>query len=382
MEQTASGEQKSRFAPRWLTKFSEFSRDFGRIFFCLIAVICSYIEERSYTPRGIPMRFLPVFLDLAAGPVMLMGSGEAAAAKLRLLRAAGARVRWHVESGASAEAAADGAVEVVAGAPAETADLSEAIAVIAAAGEPHDSVIAARARASRIPVNVVDRPDLSTFIVPAIVDRGEVVVAIGTGGLAPVLARRLRARIEAVLPARIGELASLMGRYRARLAGTLRTYAGRRRFWERVVDGPIGAALLAGRPLEAEAALARAVGDPARHAHARTPIVLVGAGLGDPDLLTLRALNALQDADIIFHDGVGDAVLNCARRDAERVVLGPAAEQQVPAAVRAGRRVVVLTRGDPDPDRFPFLRTAVTPVIVVPGVAAVTIGMPAAQEAA
>jgi uroporphyrin-III C-methyltransferase/precorrin-2 dehydrogenase/sirohydrochlorin ferrochelatase len=180
----------------------------------------------------------------------------------------------------------------------------------------------------------------------------------------------------------MGELASLMGRYRARLAGTTRTYAARRRFWERVVDGPIAAALLAGRPLEAEAALARAIGNAARHAHPRTPIVLVGAGLGDPDLLTLRALNALQDADVIFHDGVSDAVLNCARRDAERVVLDRAAEQQVHAAVRAGRRVIVLARGDPDPDRFPFLRAAVTPVIVVPGVAAVTIEIPAAREAA
>jgi uroporphyrin-III C-methyltransferase/precorrin-2 dehydrogenase/sirohydrochlorin ferrochelatase len=327
------------------------------------------------------MRFLPVFLDLAAGPVVLAGSGEGAAAKLRLLRAAGARVRWHVDHAASAGAAADTAVEIVAGPP-QDLDLSGAIAVVAAAGDPHDSIIAARARALRIPVNVVDRPDLSTFIVPAIVDRGDVVVAIGTGGLAPVLARRLRARIEALLPARIGELASLMGRYRARLAGTVRTYAARRRFWERVVDGPIGAALLAGRPLEAEAALARAIGDPTRHAQPRTPIVLVGAGLGDPDLLTLRALNALQDADVIFHDGESDAVLNCARRDAERVVLDRAAEQQVHAAVRAGRRVVVLARGDPDPDRFPFLRAAVTPVIVVPGVAAVTIEIPAAREAA
>jgi uroporphyrin-III C-methyltransferase / precorrin-2 dehydrogenase / sirohydrochlorin ferrochelatase len=328
------------------------------------------------------MRFLPVFLDLAAGPVVLVGSGEGAAAKLRLLRAAGARVRWHVDHAASAGAAADAAVEIVAGSRPEDIDLSGAIAVVAAAGDPHDSIIAARARALRIPVNVVDRPDLSTFIVPAIVDRGDVVVAIGTGGLAPVLARRLRARIEALLPARIGELASLMGRYRARLAGTVRTHAARRRFWERVVDGPIGAALLAGRPLAAEAALARAIGEPARHAQPRTPIVLVGVGLGDPDLLTLRALNALQDADVIFHDGVSDAVLNCARRDATRVVLGRAAEHEVHAAVRAGRRVVVLARGDADPDRFPFLRAALAPVIVVPGVAAVTIAIPAAQEAA
>jgi uroporphyrin-III C-methyltransferase / precorrin-2 dehydrogenase / sirohydrochlorin ferrochelatase len=309
------------------------------------------------------MRHFPIFLDLTAGPVVLVGSGEAARAKLRLLRAAGARVRLYRDHQPAI-------------------DFSDAVAVIAAAGSPSDEIIAREARALRIPVNVVDRPDLSTFIVPAIVDRGDVVVAIGTGGLAPVLARRLRARIEALLPARIGELAALMGRYRALLARAVPTYAARRRFWERVVDGPIGAALLSGRPLAAEAALARAIGNPARHANASAPIVLVGAGLGDPDLLTLRALNALQDADVIFHESVSDVVLDCARRDAERVVLTRAAEPQVSAAARAGRRVVVLVQGDANPDRFPFLRAAGAPVLVVPGVAALTIAMPAAQEAA
>jgi uroporphyrin-III C-methyltransferase / precorrin-2 dehydrogenase / sirohydrochlorin ferrochelatase len=307
------------------------------------------------------MRYLPVFLDLAAGPVVLVGSGAAALAKLRLLRAANAQVREYRDP--------------------DTADLSGAVAVIAAAGGPADEAVAARARALRIPVNVVDRPDLSTFVVPAIVDRGDVVVAIGTGGLAPVLARRLRARIEALLPARIGELAALMGRYRARLAHAIPAYAARRRFWERVVDGPIGAALLAGRPLAAEAALARAISDPAQHANPRSPIVLIGAGLGDPDLLTLRALNALQDADVIFHDGVSAAILDCARRDAERIVLTPDAQQQVLAAVHAGRRVVVLAHGDADPDRFPFLRAAGAPVVRVPGVAALTITLPVEEAA-
>jgi uroporphyrin-III C-methyltransferase/precorrin-2 dehydrogenase/sirohydrochlorin ferrochelatase len=252
--------------------------------------------------------------------------------------------------------------------------------VVAADGGPADEVIATRARELRIPVNVVDRPELSTFIVPAIVDRGDVVVAIGTGGLAPVLARRLRARIEALLPTRIGELAALMGRYRARLARAIPTYAARRRFWERVVDGPIGGALLAGRPLAAEAALARAIGN-SQTENPRAPITLIGAGLGDPDLLTLRALNALQDADVIAHETGVEAVLDCARRDAERALLSDAAEQQVLAAVRAGRRVVVLARGVADPARFPFLRGAGAPVIRVPGVAAITIAL-SAQEAA
>lgn len=325
------------------------------------------------------MRHLPVFLDLAAGPVVLVGSDLAATAKLRLLRAANARVRWYRDDGTYE--GSDPMVDVFAGAAPEEVDLSDAIAVVSAAGAAADETIAARARAARVPVNVVDRPDLSTFIVPAIVDRGDVVVAIGTGGLAPVLARRLRARIEALLPARIGELAALMGRYRARLARAVPASAARRRFWERVVDGPVGAALLAGRPLAAEAALARAIGNPQTETP-RSPVMLIGAGLGDPDLLTLRALNALQDADVIFHEDVSAAVLDCARRDAERVVLTSAAEQRLHAAVRAGRRVVVLARGDADPDRFAFLRAAGAPVVRVPGVAAVTIALSAAQEAA
>jgi uroporphyrin-III C-methyltransferase / precorrin-2 dehydrogenase / sirohydrochlorin ferrochelatase len=326
------------------------------------------------------MRHFPIFLDLTAGPVVLVGSGSAARAKLRLLRAAAARIRWYRDD--ATPLPTDPAIEVFPMAP-EQVDLSNAVAVIAADGSAADDVIAARAREARIPVNVVDRPELSTFIVPAIVDRGDVVVAIGTGGLAPVLARRLRARIEALLPARVGELAALMGRYRARLARAVPTYAARRRFWERVVDGPIGAALLAGRPLAAEAALARAIGNPPTESP-RMPIMLVGAGLGDPDLLTLRALNALQDADLIAHEPGVEVVLDCARRDAERIVVRAdgAAEQQILAAVRAGRRVVVLARGGGNPDRFPFLRAAGAPVIRVPGVAAVTIAMPAAQEAA
>src|SRR5262249_52948098 len=166
------------------------------------------------------MRFLPVFLDLQSGVVVLVGSGEPALSKLRLLDAAGARVRWYPgEADAGRDGIAglrDGRVTVGSGDP-RCADWSGGMAVVSAAGAPLDADIASCARALRIPVNVVDRPDLSTFIVPAIVDRGDVVVAIGTGGAAPVLARRLRERIETLLPQRIGALAALMGRHRARL---------------------------------------------------------------------------------------------------------------------------------------------------------------------
>ena len=171
------------------------------------------------------MRFLPIFLDTAAGVVIVVGSGEPALGKLRLLRAAGAHVRWFSGSADVAEEmlalSAPSPLEISLDDPLQ-AEWSDAVAVVSAAGDPLDVQIAARARRLRIPVNVVDRPELSTFIFPAIVDRGEVVVAIGTGGASPVLARRLRELIEGLLPTRIGELAELIGRHRRRFAAVPR----------------------------------------------------------------------------------------------------------------------------------------------------------------
>src|SRR5262245_26188808 len=216
---------------------------------------------------GRPMRYLPVFLDLASGTVALVGSGPVALDKLRLLRAAGADVRWYSSSADVAEevliaSPPSGRLELSFADPLQ-ADFSEFVAVVSATGVTLDEGVAALARARNVPVNVVDRPDRSTFVFPAVVDRGDVVVAIGTGGASPVLARRLRERIEAVLPARIGELAALMKRYRARFAAMRHKSASPRRFWERVVDGPIAGALLAGRARAAEAALMRAINEAA-----------------------------------------------------------------------------------------------------------------------
>jgi uroporphyrin-III C-methyltransferase/precorrin-2 dehydrogenase/sirohydrochlorin ferrochelatase len=275
------------------------------------------------------MRFLPVFLDTAAGVVIVVGSGEPALGKLRLLRAAGAHVRWFSRDVDVAEAmltlSGPGRLEISFGDPLNV-DLSDAVAVVSAAGDALDAQIAARARRHRIPVNVVDRPELSTFIFPAIVDRGEVVVAIGTGGASPVLARRLRELIEALLPARIGDLAQLIGRHRRRFAAVPQALSPRR-FWQDIIAGPIAEAVLAGRSDEAEARLVAAIdGNGARQSSdaSRTETVfLVGAGPGDPDLLTLRALHALADADVVFYDElVTAAVLDRARRGAEQVFVG------------------------------------------------------------
>src|SRR4051795_8820100 len=250
------------------------------------------------------MRFLPIFLDLRSGPVVLVGGGEMARAKLRLLLSAGANVRWYASDGAtdvSGIGAADAArIEHAQGDPL-AADLSGVVAILCAGAGEIGPAMSARAKAIRLPVNVMDDLSHSTFIFPAIVDRGDVVVAVGTGGTSPVVARRVRERIEAMLPARIGDLAGFIGRWRKSVHDRIPEFALRRRFWERVVDGPIGALVLAGRQEEAEAAL-KEIGDPSAFAGARAEgrvegrVTLVGAGPGDPDLLTVKALRALQDA--------------------------------------------------------------------------------------
>jgi uroporphyrin-III C-methyltransferase/precorrin-2 dehydrogenase/sirohydrochlorin ferrochelatase len=339
------------------------------------------------------MRFLPVFLEPTAGVFILVGSGDAALAKLRLLRAAGAHVRWFPRNADVAEEVLTqdgGRLEISLGDPL-SADLSDAAAIVSAAGPAVDAQVAERARRQRLPVNVVDRPELSTFIFPAIVDRGEVMVAIGTGGTSPVLARRLREMIEALLPARIGDLAALIGRYRSRFAAVPRALSPRR-FWHNVISGPIGEAALAGRSTEAETKLVAAIDanrlseNAARNGSKSETVFLVGAGPGDPDLLTLRALHVLSDADVVLYDElVTPGVLDRARRDAEQVFVGkrrgePGIGQdeinrRMVAAARAGRRVVRLKGGDPfifgrGGEELEHLRQAGVPVVVVPGISA------------
>lgn len=340
------------------------------------------------------MRFLPVFLDLQTGPVLLIGAGDLARAKLRLLAAAGARVRWYATDGdhdVSGLTAADAArIEHAEGDPL-SADLTGVIAVLCAGAGEIGPAMSARAKAVGLPVNVMDDLPHSTFIFPAIVDRGDVVVAVGTGGASPVVARRVRERIEAVLPARIGDLANFIGRWRKAIHSRIPEFPLRRRFWERVVDGPIGALVLAGRSDEAEAALkdipdASAFAGASASGQAEGRVTLVGAGPGDPDLLTIKALRALQDADVVFYDElVSPEILDRARRDAARIPVGrrvgnpgigqDAINKLMIEAAKSGQRAVRLKGGDPfvfgrGGEEVEALREAGIAYSVVPGITA------------
>ena len=347
------------------------------------------------------MRFLPVFLDLQNGVVLLVGAGDLVRAKLRLLTQAGARVRWFATDGnyevGGLEDAEAARIEQAAGDPL-TSDLSNVVAVLCAGAGDIGVAMSARAKAIGLPVNVMDDLVHSTFIFPAIVDRGDVVVAIGTGGTSPVVARRVREQIEALLPARIGDLASFIGTWRKSINGRIAEFPLRRRFWERVVDGPIGALVLAGRRNEAEAALGD-IADPAGFAGTNRLgkpegwVTLVGAGPGDPDLLTVKALRALQDADVVFYDELVSAeILDRIRRDASRVPVGrrvgkPGIGQDninklLIDAAKAGQRVVRLKGGDPlvfgrGGEEIDALRQAGVGCSVVPGI---TAGLGAASQ--
>jgi uroporphyrin-III C-methyltransferase/precorrin-2 dehydrogenase/sirohydrochlorin ferrochelatase len=340
------------------------------------------------------MRFLPVFLDLQTGPVLLVGAGDLVRAKLRLLAAAGARIRWYATDGdhdLSGLADEDAArTELEKGDPL-AAELGGVIAILCAGAGDIGPAMSARAKAVGIPVNVMDDLVHSTFIFPAIVDRGDVVVAVGTGGASPVVARRVRERIEAALPARIGNLAGFIGRWRRTIHNRIPEFALRRRFWERVIDGPIGALVLAGRESEAEAALknipdASAFAGASMSGAAEGSVTLVGAGPGDPDLLTVKALRALQDADIVFYDElVSPEILDRARRDAARIAVGrrvgkpgigqDAINKLMIEAARSGQRAVRLKGGDPfvfgrGGEEVEALREAGVAYSVIPGISA------------
>ncbi|MCC8943451.1 uroporphyrinogen-III C-methyltransferase, partial [Bradyrhizobium sp. Arg68] len=271
------------------------------------------------------------------------------------------------------------------------ADLSDVIAVLCAGAGEIGVAMSARAKAIGLPVNVMDDLAHSTFIMPAIVDRGDVVVAVGTGGTSPVVARRIRERIEAVLPARIGDLAGFIGRFRKQVHARIEEFPLRRRFWERIIDGPIGALVLAGRKDDAEQAL-NAIADPAAFAGASAEgkaighVTLVGAGPGDPDLLTVKALRALQDADVVFYDElVSPDILDRIRRDASRIPVGrrvgkpgigqDAINKLMIQAAQAGQRAVRLKGGDPfifgrGGEEIETLRDAGVAYSIIPGISA------------
>ena len=332
------------------------------------------------------MDYLPLFFDLHDRPVLGVGGGSSAARRTELLLRAGAAVRVVAERAASeVEALATAGRIRLDRRPFEAADVAGAAVVFGTDTDGAlDAAIAAAARAANVPVNIVDRPDLSTFIMPAIVDRDPVIIGISSAGTAPVLARRVRAQIEALLPARLGALARFAQRFRTAARGLLPTTTLRRRFWERVFDSPVADAVLAGDEAAAQARMLRLLN---RTAPGEPGVVyLVGAGPGDPDLLTVRAVQLMQQADVVLHDElIGPEILDRVRRDAERIYVGKTkgrhslSQDEINTLMlghaRAGRRVLRLKGGDPfvfgrGGEEAEYLRARGIEVIAVPGITA------------
>nr|WP_312230197.1 siroheme synthase CysG [Pseudomonas sp.] len=332
------------------------------------------------------MDFLPLFHKLQNRRVLVVGGGEIALRKARLLADAGATLRVvSPDVGRElCELVEHGAGELVLrGYQAD--DLNGVSLVIAATDDvPLNAQISEQAQAIGIPVNVVDAPALCSVIFPAIVDRSPLIVAVSSGGDAPVLARLIRAKIETWIPATYGQLAGLAKIFRAQVKNLFPDVQQRRVFWEDVFQGPVAESAFAGKLGEARRLLEDKINGAAPQALGE--VYLVGAGPGDPDLLTFRALRLMQQADVVLYDRlVAPAIVELCRRDAERIYVGKRrADHAVPQEqinqrlidlAKSGKRVLRLKGGDPfifgrGGEEIEQLAAHGIPFQVVPGITA------------
>ncbi len=337
------------------------------------------------------MKYLPTFMDLAARDCLVVGGGEAALAKIRLLLKAQASITVIAPTVVEdIEVLADGGKLTWHPRTFQAADVQGMTMVYGAHGDwDRDEPVAKAARAANIPVNVVDCPALSSFITPAIVDRDPIIIGISSAGAAPILARNIRARLEAMLPARLGRLASFAASFRGAVKATMNDGRTRRRFWEGFFAGPVAEQVLDGDEVGGREAMLSLINKTGQRDSAEEgTVTLVGAGPGDPDLLTLKALRLLQEADVVVYDKlVGPEIVDYARRDAERIYVGKAKGQHsksqgdinqiLLSAAQAGQKVVRLKGGDPfvfgrGGEEQHFLEDHGIKVEVVPGITAAT----------
>ncbi len=269
------------------------------------------------------MRYFPIFLDIKAKPVLLVGGGDVAARKFALLSDAGACVTVVApELGEELRAAHERGAFVYLQRHFAASDLEGQWLAIAATNDRQvNARVSDGAGAARIPCNVVDDRELSSFIMPAIIDRSPVQIAVSTGGTSPVLARLIRERLETLLDSSLGTFAAFADRWRERVKARFADIGARRRFLSWMLTGPVAASLRADREAQADELTRKALeaSDVLPGGH----VVLVGAGPGNSGLMTLQGLRALQEADVIVHDRLVSAeVLDLARRDAARFDVG------------------------------------------------------------
>lgn len=333
------------------------------------------------------MDFLPIFLNIRSQPCLVVGGGDVATRKVELLLKAQADITVVSPDlcAALAELGRTGKLKHVPESFRAAHIAGQRIVIAATDDESVNRTVAEAARQSNIPVNVVDRPELCTFIMPAIIDRSPVVVAVSSGGASPVLARLLRARLESLVPASYGRLATLVRAFRDKVKARFSQGVDRRVFWERALQGSIAEMVFAGRDADAQAMLEKMLAN-SKDGLARGEVYLVGGGPGDPDLLTFRALRLMQQADVVVYDRlVSKEVLELVRRDAEKLYAGKERDnhaipqedinQLLVRLAKEGKRVLRLKGGDPfifgrGGEEIATLAAEGIPFQVVPGITA------------
>ena len=332
------------------------------------------------------MNYLPIFIDIKQKPCLVVGGGDIALRKINLLLKANARVLC------IAPQCCDGVGRLVdsnkidyVARDFEDEDINAQVLIVSATDDTNlNQRVSALASAANIPVNVVDSPELCTFVMPSIVDRSPIVIAISSAGSAPVLARLIRAKLESSIPHAYGKLAKLAGEFRSQVKAKFSHIEDRRYFWEKAFSGVVAEKVFAGKEQEAAQDLQAQLDNSSDSETGE--VYLVGGGPGDPDLLTFKALRLMQQADVILYDRlVSEAVMELVRRDAELIYVGKERDNHaVPQGdinqllvdlAKEGRRVCRLKGGDPfifgrGGEEIETLAENGVPFQVVPGITA------------
>ena len=329
------------------------------------------------------MQNYPIFVDIKDQPCLVIGGGEVAARKIRLQLLAGAKITVIApQLGPTVMSEMQGQIDHIQREFIDS-DIQGYRLITAATDDPIvNRRVSELAQAINVPVNIVDQPELCSFITPSIIDRDPITVAISTGGGAPVLARMLRSKLEAFIPATYGNLAVSMQSMRDKVKQRFAEESERRAFWESVVQGPIAELFFSGKVKQAHAAMEEEISQ--YNPSGIGDVSLIGAGPGDPDLLTFRALRLMQQCDVVLHDRlVSDEILNLCRRDADRIYVGKRrSDHAVPQEdinqllvdlALQGKRVVRLKGGDPfifgrGGEEIEELSDAKIPFQIVPGI--------------
>jgi uroporphyrin-III C-methyltransferase / precorrin-2 dehydrogenase / sirohydrochlorin ferrochelatase len=305
------------------------------------------------------MDYFPIFFNLKGQDCLVVGAGDIAARKIELLCRAGAKVTVVAKEIGASVMAMQGSHELkIRQAVFAPDDLRRFRLIVSATNENEtNKLVAKTAEEQGIPVNVVDNPGLSSFIFPAIVDRSPIVIAVSSGGVAPVLARLLRAKIESIIPPAYGRLAALAEKFRDQVKQQINIAPQRRLFWENVFQGNIAEQVFSGNDENAGHLLNQALND-CDGSVSKGEVYLIGAGPGAADLLTFRALRLLQQADVVVYDRlVSKEIIDLARRDSEKIYVGKKRQNHalpqdsinnlLADLAKAGKRVARLKGGDP-----------------------------------